>query len=110
MKRLLVCSGQMSNGRRSTKVIPTQRYLLYMRGKEDLKKIVGGNPRIDHSLRIIERTKNVTSVISLDISGRIILFRRQKKKLQAQVVPMYLKAAGKDILVISDECVDWDHT
>ena len=34
------------------------------------------NPRIDHNLGIIKRTRNVTSVIGLDISGRIILFRR----------------------------------
>ena len=53
MKRLLVCSGQMSNDRRCAKVILTQRYLLYMRGKEDPKKIVERNPRVDHSLEII---------------------------------------------------------
>ena len=76
MKRLLVCSGQMSNEKRSTKVILTQRYLLCMRSKEDLRKRVDKNLRIDHSLGIIGRTKNVTSVISLDISRRIILFER----------------------------------
>ena len=66
-----------------------------MRGKEDLGKRVEGNPRIDHSLEIIERTGNVTSVISLDISGRNVLFERQKRGMQAQVVLMCLKAVGK---------------
>ena len=85
----------MSNGRRSAKVILTQRYLLYMRGKEDSRKRVGKNPRANHSLGIIERTRNVTSVISLDISEKIVLFGKQKKGMQAQVVQMCLMAVGK---------------
>ena len=76
MKRLLVCSDRMRNERRSTKEILTQKYLLCMRGKEDLGKRVGENLRVDHSLGIIGRTENVTSVISLNISGRIILFEK----------------------------------
>ena len=66
-----------------------------MRGKEDLRKRVGKNSRADHSLGIIGRIENVTSVISLDISGRIVLFGKQKRKMQAQVVQMCLKAVGK---------------